>query len=1493
MNKYLFLFITLLISTLLFSQQKQYAPSQIILELNSSQKITSKTVKNSLSKIKAVEIRYLGFSNYYLLKVENNSNLDSLIKVLNKMGLKANKDELIPFAEQATIQVNDSWNDMGYWNSLNQNILPAKNNMDNVLAYLPPIYKNNADDAIEKVTFIHTEIPRLTHYDMPFIDSLRSVDFYRGGIPINGVNATTHGSETGGCGYAKWDNANTPIGFNGGMVGMTNNKKPIILNTADANNGYVSADISMLFWCYNYCQTYPDRRLVISYSFAGSSMPQPIATQITAQNKILLMHSAGNSNVAAFNYVDAFQLNIMASTASGQKASFSNFGQYVDIAFQGAGMRGLSSTDDVTTVGWQGTSASAPCVTGLLVTLWNLMPTKTASEMKAMLKNRLNTTCFIPQPDGSLSVPNLRFWYLLSNQIFPIVHTYQTPIRASLNPTINFGTIVNDLINTQINRHFFWQNGSNWTELTNGIATLNELGSGKRNIKYRWINSQTIGQDGQNTFSEIVRQIEIYNTKPLFNSSINYCTSQSSFRVKLKNCPDVNSLDTFQIFQGSSNISNTYNFTDSTFTVTPSGATSVNIKVKYYKKNDPTIADSTEAIIIGTNTIQTLTNTISNTAFTPCAGPYSTFTAVSNSTTNNFQWKKNGVNVGNSSSTYNDSSLVNGNQISCVVSPLNGCWNTTSLTSNTVTITIPSCTDNLNNVTVGDANLITYQNTYCDGEAYFNGVAPTFNNYPVIRYDNQSWLPKQGTIEMLVKVQNGYTWFNGNSATSATIFAIDSNGLTKSSFIIGYANGNVTFRRFNSATQTFIDITATATPFRFNEWHVISVSYGSIGTIIRVDGTTYATNTTANFQLNDGHGFLGGANFQDASNWWGIYGFKGWVDKFRLSYTQSDWQLALANQPPTANILASTNNICFGTSVTFTATTNAPTASYQWKKNGMNVGGNSPTYVDNGLLNSNSVNCVVTATSGCFGTPINTSNTITMVVNTPLVPLTIITASANNICPGTSIMFTAATNAPTANYQWKKNGVNVGANATTFTDNTLLNNDQITCLVSATSGCYIATATSANTITVNVVVPLTPSVSISVSRTNPCVGENVSFTATPTNGGTTPTFQWKRNGINVSNGITYSTTTLANADIITCVLTTSLSCVTSTTANSNSINITVRPIITPTASITSTATTICQNLSITFTASTNIVNPVYQWKINNINTAANNNTFTSSSLNNNDVVSCTITAPAVDCYSSYTINSNNISISVRPLLTPTITIMSNDADNILCEGQLITYTATSINGGSAPIYQWKKNGLNVGSNFATFNLTTPSNNDEVSCIVTSNENCLATNNIESNKIKIEVVQVNPTITKNGFTLTVTPQRIGAAWQWYKDGQIIAGATNRTFNVSIFGNYSVKETFKTCNKFSNTLAIIPFANNNGDDIKVYPNPANELLFAQSRTNDIKIKSVTIFDETGKRILSQSFPNTNLVQINLSALSNSIYIAFFKTNGKTVRTKFIKQ
>ena len=90
---------------------------------------------------------------------------------------------------------------------------------------------------------------------------------------------------------------------------------------------------------------------------------------------------------------------------------------------------------------------------------------------------------------------------------------------------------------------------------------------------------------------------------------------------------------------------------------------------------------------------------------------------------------------------------------------------------------------------------------------------------------------------------------------------------------------------------------------------------------------------------------------------------------------------------------------------------------------------------------------------------------------------------------------------------------------------------------------------------------VTPSVIISSSATNNslCRGTAITFTATPTNGGATPTYQWKKNGVNSGTGATLTLNNIANNDAITVVMTTSLSAgsVTSTTATSNSITTTV------------------------------------------------------------------------------------------------------------------------------------------------------------------------------------------------------------------------------------------------------------------------------------------------------------------------------------------------
>ncbi|MEZ5046274.1 MAG: hypothetical protein R2831_04710 [Chitinophagaceae bacterium] len=68
---------------------------------------------------------------------------------------------------------------------------------------------------------------------------------------------------------------------------------------------------------------------------------------------------------------------------------------------------------------------------------------------------------------------------------------------------------------------------------------------------------------------------------------------------------------------------------------------------------------------------------------------------------------------------------------------------------------------------------------------------------------------------------------------------------------------------------------------------------------------------------------------------------------------------------------------------------------------------------------------------------------------------------------------------------------------------------------------------------------VTPLLNISASSTI-CSGTLVNFTAIPNNGGSTPSYQWKLNGANVgSNSATYSSSSLNNNDIVTCVMTSS------------------------------------------------------------------------------------------------------------------------------------------------------------------------------------------------------------------------------------------------------------------------------------------------------------------------------------------------------------------
>lgn len=95
-------------------------------------------------------------------------------------------------------------------------------------------------------------------------------------------------------------------------------------------------------------------------------------------------------------------------------------------------------------------------------------------------------------------------------------------------------------------------------------------------------------------------------------------------------------------------------------------------------------------------------------------------------------------------------------------------------------------------------------------------------------------------------------------------------------------------------------------------------------------------------------------------------------------------------------------------------------------------------------------------------------------------------------------------------------------------------------------------------VAVEVTVPVAVSVSVEASANNIPSGTEVTFTATPSGGGTTPSYQWKVNNLPVS-GATNVTYTYypVNDDVVVCVLTSSESCTTGNPATSDPITMIV------------------------------------------------------------------------------------------------------------------------------------------------------------------------------------------------------------------------------------------------------------------------------------------------------------------------------------------------
>ncbi|NTW33668.1 MAG: hypothetical protein HGB12_13790, partial [Bacteroidetes bacterium] len=286
-------------------------------------------------------------------------------------------------------------------------------------------------------------------------------------------------------------------------------------------------------------------------------------------------------------------------------------------------------------------------------------------------------------------------------------------------------------------------------------------------------------------------------------------------------------------------------------------------------------------------------------------------------------------------------------------------------------------------------------------------------------------------------------------------------------------------------------------------------------------------------------------------------------------YVNGDWQAiscGCTNAPTAVTAFASLTSPCENSTIMLTGIASGATS---WSWTGPN--GFAST------LQSPAISNITTAGAGVYSLTASNIcgtatavNTATVTVNSNLTVSIGIAATATTICTGTSVTFTATpTNGGTSpSYQWKLNNTDIGTNSPTYTTTSLANSDKVKCVITSNATCATGSPATSNEITMTVNPNLPASVSIAATATTICSGTSVTFTATPTNGGSSPSYQWKLNNADVgTNATTYTTTSLANTDKVKCVLTSNATCATGSPATSNEITMTVNPNLTASVSI--------------------------------------------------------------------------------------------------------------------------------------------------------------------------------------------------------------------------------------------------------------------------------------------------------------------------------------
>ena len=424
-------------------------------------------------------------------------------------------------------------------------------------------------------------------------------------------------------------------------------------------------------------------------------------------------------------------------------------------------------------------------------------------------------------------------------------------------------------------------------------------------------------------------------------------------------------------------------------------------------------------------------------------------------------------------------------------------------------------------------------------------------------------------------------------------------------------------------------------------------------------------------------------------------------------------------------------------------------------------------------VNSNSV--LVRVQSATTLTVLDLSDALLTIVNGTL------TATPTNtaICSGTPVQLTASGG---VNYNWSPAS---SLSSATISNPVAMPSASTVYTVQSINGSCILS----NTVNVNVSGSGAPaSVSITASPSNSvCPGTKITFSASPVNGGMNPTYQWLLNGATTGiTATTYTSTTLSTGDVVECLMTSDLSCVSNNPALSNSIIVSTASGQTPSVIVTaSPSNTICPGGLVTFSVNPSFggTAPTYVWKLNGttVSTAA---TYSSNTLANNNTVTVVMTSNA-GCVTTTTASAAPIIMTVNT--TPAVP-SAISGSSVVCANGTYTYTAAPVSGATS--YNWTlPSGWTGTSNSNTIAVTSAANGGVMS-VQAANACGTSTSRILSVSIGAPTVTISgPSSVCVGSTATFTAGGSATSFTWStaQTGSVIAVSPTVTSSYTVTGS----------------------------------------------------------------------------------------------------------